>query len=164
MAYRASGGRGWKYLGDGSEYRVEWPYVNTTDVPSWYHKDIKMIITYDNDIVRKREITLHRAPNLPQYYTIVYDKDFQNNITLKLQQATKDETAKKITYTDITDTNYTFDWSYTDINGQLHQNQGKKSSIVISGNNILSDRTYTCALYLNNVLIDIQHYLISTKK
>jgi hypothetical protein len=76
MAYRASGGRGWKYLGDGSEYRVEWPYVNTTDVPSWYHKDIKMIITYDNDIVRKREITLHRAPNLPQHYTIVYDKDF----------------------------------------------------------------------------------------
>ena len=123
-----------------------------------------MIITYDNDIIRKREITLHRAPNLPQYYTIVYDKDFQNNITLKIQQATQDEITEKITYTDIVDTNYTFDWSYTDINGQLHQNQRKTSFIVISGNNILSDRTYTCALYLNNILIDIQHYLISTKK
>lgn len=162
--YRASGGRGWKYLGDGSEYRVEWSYANNTDLPGWYHKDIKMVITYDKDIVRKREITLHRAPNLSQYYTIVYDKDFQNNIILKIQQATEDETTEKITYTDITDTNYTFDWSYTDINGQLHQNQRKTSSIVIPGNNILSDRTYTCALYFNGVLIDIQHYLISTKK
>lgn len=147
--YQSIGGRSWKFINNNKSLE----YDNTKGTIQWLSKRIKMVIAYGKDIIRNREITIYKTHSEASLYKIAYDKDYTNTITLKVVDNNNAELG----------TQYTYAWSYTDINGQLFQLKETINKVTENANNILSDRNYTCTIYSGNMVIDVVSYLITTK-
>ena len=166
--YRPSGGRGWKFLEEKDAYMADKAYyINAIQTsPTWYSKRFKVVITYDK-ITRVKEIDVYRtmgAYSEGVYYIILYDKNFNNEISLTVNEATYNSDTNKTIYTPVTDESYSFSWGYLDVNGNLTLDEETKGNCLkVFAENIHSNREYLCTLANDGKYIDTLRYLITTE-
>lgn len=168
--YRPSGGRGWKFLEEKDAYTADKAYyINATTADptlSWHSKRFKVVITYDK-ITRVKEIDVYRtmgAYSEGVYYIILYDKNFNNEISLTVNEATYNSDTNKTIYAPVTDKSYSFSWGYLDVNGNLTLDEETEGNCLkVSAENIHSNREYLCTLTNYGKYIDTLRYLITTE-
>ena len=149
-SYDPLGGRGWAKISDQDILLGD--KLHYTASADWFSKRLKLVATYNDDIRREKEITIYKSATTGRY-SISYEKNVENQITLKVVDAENNLLAGN---------DYSFVWEYKIPNGITMPLQDNGNTISFNQAEMnKTDRTYYCYLYKNDVLFDILSYTVA---